>query len=361
MKVKDTLKNIYKDLEKFDFSKEQYSVLFDYGKMLSENDELIEIARNYYKMIFEDKEASVDAAKLSENDGLEQGMLFAMVYLARCELFGEALEKDGIPKEFANHGIWHYKNLFERNKSCFGSYGFCGMYRNGMIQYVKPKTFTLGRLSFEMNVFHGPYEVYKHKESGKLIPVAAASLHYLENGKQAPKDETEYFETELFDEGDTIEGYTFNKDGTLNFNRIILNKNEYENVLKNGDNVISVHIPGNDKMTPESVDESFNRAKEFFGKYYADKNFKAFVCSSWLLDTGLKEFLKPESNILKFQNKFTIALSFVNTFALYWNIFGIENFIPYNELEPKNGFQQKILDFIKNGGYLYSGNGFIMI
>lgn len=359
MALKDSFKAIYKSLDKFGFSYEQQKALYDYGKALADNEELLARAVQYYHMIFESPNA-VNAADLKEHDGLEKGMLFAILFLVRCELFGEALEKDGIPGRYAQHGIWHYKNLFERNKRCYGQYGFCGMYRNGMVNYVKPKTFTLGRLSFEMNGFSGPYDVYRNKKSGELIPIAAASLRYLANGKPAPQSASDVFKT-TFSEDKEIQGYTFHEDGTLDFGRVILKTDEYEKVLKQGDPVLSVHIPEKGKMTPESVRESFAEARRFFAKYYGQKHFKAFVCSSWLLDTGLKDFLKPESNIAAFQKHFRIALSFVNTFSIYWHIFGIEKFVPYSELKPKNSFQKKILDYVSNGGNLYSGNGFIII
>lgn len=176
MELRDALKNIYKNLEKFNFSKEQEKALYDYGKMFSGNDKLLEKAERYYKMIFPGGNAA--EALPPESDGNENGMLFAVIFLVRCELFGDALEKDGIPAEYAKHGIWHYKNLFEKNKNCYGSYGFCGMYRSGMIKYIKPKTFTLERLSFEMDVFSGPYEVYKNKKTEILcrLPVTRSDI-----------------------------------------------------------------------------------------------------------------------------------------------------------------------------------------
>ena len=70
MELKDTLKNIYKNLEKFDFSTEQKKALYDYGKALSENEELLARAAKYYTMIFEDKD-TVDVSELEEHDGLE--------------------------------------------------------------------------------------------------------------------------------------------------------------------------------------------------------------------------------------------------------------------------------------------------
>lgn len=361
MEVRDTLKNVYKNLRQFDFSKEQFKALYHYGEMFSENEKLIAEAEKYYKILFENKDTiNVSELTENENDGAETGMLFAMVFLARCELLGKDLEQKGIPEEYARQGVWHYKNLFERNKRCYGNYGFCGMYRNGMVNYIKPQTFTLERLSFEMNVFSGPYEVYQNKGSGRTVPLARASQRYLENGKPAPDTVTPFFETTL-SEGEMIKGYTFHEDGTLDFNQICLDGDKFEKVLKRGDEVISVHIPEKGKLTPESVRESFGKARQFFKKYYNEKQFKAFICSSWLLDTGLKDFLVPGSNIIEFQKNFRIILSFVNTFSLYWHIFGVEKFVPYSELEPRNNFQKKILDYVSDGGYLYSGNGFILL
>ena len=149
-------------------------------------------------------------------------------------------------------------------------------------------------------------------------------------------------------------------DGRLKFEPLTIRKNDYEVVLKKGDPILSVHVPGNDKMTAERVEKSFEDARKFFETHYKDIDFKAFVCSSWLLDTGLKKILKEDSNILKFQQRFKIVLSFVNTFALYWNIFNMEKFVPYAELVPLNNFQKNILEALDNGENLYSGNGYIL-
>lgn len=360
MNLKTVIEEMPVRLERYELSEEAIQALLDYRDMFLQNEALIQQAETYYKMFFEAEKLPADFDTLPDNDGKEQGMLFAMVYFVRCELFGDALEQDGIPAQFAGHGPWHFCNLFERNKRCYGTYGFCGIYREGMVKYVKPKTFTIGRLSFEMNVFRGPYVVYKSRKNGRLVPMAVSELNYLANGKQAPKNSKEIYFTTVLVEGDTIKGNTFHADGSLDFNAVELDGTEYEKVLADGDPVLSVHIPGNDKMTPELVTDAFRRARDFFGTYYKDKGFKAFVCSSWLLDTGLERFLKPESNIMRFQQEFTIALSYVNTFAIYWNIFGIENFVPYEELVPQNRFQQQVLDWVKSGEHLYSGNGFIL-
>lgn len=163
------------------------------------------------------------------------------------------------------------------------------MYRSGMIKYIKPKTFTLERLSFEMDVFSGPYEVYKNKKNGNLVPIAGNAQRYLKNGKPAPKDAAEFFETTLYDK-DITEGYTFNDDGTLNFNIVRLDKTEYEKVIAKGDNVISVHIPEMGRMTPESVQKSFEKAKNFSGNITAKSILKHLYAALGCLIQDLKAF-----------------------------------------------------------------------
>ena len=74
------------------------------------------------------------------------------------------------------------------------------------------------------------------------------------------------------------------------------------------DLALSVHIPDfMGPMTPEACDASFERAREFFARYFPDEPYRRAVCSSWLLDPHLKDYLSPSSNIVQFQNRFEIA------------------------------------------------------
>ena len=76
--------------------------------------------------------------------------------------------------------------------------------------------------------------------------------------------------------------------------------------IKKGDNVIEVHIPECGPLNIEDCAKSIEWAKKFFKEYFPEFKYKCFTCHSWLLDDSLKEILKPESNILAFQNMFDI-------------------------------------------------------
>jgi GNAT-like C-terminal domain/N-acyltransferase N-terminal domain len=69
---------------------------------------------------------------------------------------------------------------------------------------------------------------------------------------------------------------------------------------------LSVHITADQPLTPRACDDSFAAAARFFGRYYAEEEYRWGVCDSWLLDDQLARYLPPESNILLFQRRFEV-------------------------------------------------------
>lgn len=69
---------------------------------------------------------------------------------------------------------------------------------------------------------------------------------------------------------------------------------------------IGLHIPEG-RLTPESCDDSLARAVDFFGRHFPDERHRYATCSSWVLDPQLKEYLAPDSNIIRFQDRFTLT------------------------------------------------------
>lgn len=79
-----------------------------------------------------------------------------------------------------------------------------------------------------------------------------------------------------------------------------------EYAVKKGDPILDVHIPAQGPLDSLECKKSFDMAREFYPTVLG-KDFKAFVCHSWLLDPTLNEILKPTSNILAFQKMFDIV------------------------------------------------------
>lgn len=69
--------------------------------------------------------------------------------------------------------------------------------------------------------------------------------------------------------------------------------------------VLSTHIPQTGSLSPESVDESFAMAAQFFSRYFSDFGARDIFCNSWLLDPRIPTFL-PESNMAHFQQRWSL-------------------------------------------------------
>ena len=70
--------------------------------------------------------------------------------------------------------------------------------------------------------------------------------------------------------------------------------------------VLNVHIQAGADLDPERVIESLRLANDFFAQFFPDTRFKAMVCYSWLLHSGLKDLLPQDSRILRFAENFDV-------------------------------------------------------
>lgn len=356
------LKQLPAKLSGYGFSPEAEAILAEYLQFLQKREDLLTLAQTYHDGIYEEHRYTMaEVEDLQEQDGREEGLLFVVISLARYELLDSVLARRGIPAEVKVGALRTLKELVQKSKNCYGCYGLRGMYRSGIVPYLLPYKFILGRLCFEVATFNSAYEVYRNKKDGTTLPVALPGTSYMPNGKRPPRSyEGELIEPSVKQDGETMTCYTFDAAGCLCPNPITLSLTDYEKVLKTGDDVLSVHIPKGGRMTPELVDEAFCMAEDFFARYYPEKKFVAYVCSSWLLNTDMRAFLSPETNMMQFQNRFRVVMTTVNGYSLYWHVFGIEQFLPLDEMQPVNTFQRNVLDWVKSGKVLYNGYGYIL-
>ena len=70
---------------------------------------------------------------------------------------------------------------------------------------------------------------------------------------------------------------------------------------------VGIHIPESGPLTPEACDDSVAQAKPFFTRHFPETPPRVGVCTSWLLDPQLAEYLRPESNIMRFQRRFELV------------------------------------------------------
>lgn len=130
-----------------------------------------------------------------------------------------------------------------------------------------------------------------------------------------------------------------------------------------GSSALSLHIPDYlGPMTPSACDASLARAREFFARHYPQDDFGVAVCHSWLLDPQLRTYLREDSNIVRFQDRFrplspvteeddTMPVGFV---------FGDPD-LPVAELPRRTAVERAIGDHLRSGGHWYGGSGWLAL
>lgn len=126
-----------------------------------------------------------------------------------------------------------------------------------------------------------------------------------------------------------------------------------------GDPVLEIHIPRGKSLDYAECDESFAKARKFFEKHFPDFKYKAFICSSWLLDDTLKKHLRENSNILAFAKRFT-KISSVEAYSLLRFLFRWDTTIEnLRNFTPKTSFAASIKDAVLAGEKFYATLGVI--
>ena len=95
--------------------------------------------------------------------------------------------------------------------------------------------------------------------------------------------------------------------GRLQFNRMTIRAAYVADAFREGEPAIGIHIPDGARLTPEACDDSFAGARPFFARHFPETPIRPGICTSWLLDPQLSDYLAPDSNILRFQRRFTLV------------------------------------------------------
>jgi hypothetical protein len=126
--------------------------------------------------------------------------------------------------------------------------------------------------------------------------------------------------------------------------------------------VLSVHIPDfSGPMSPEACDASIAAAREFFPKHFPDDRVEYAVCSSWLLDPRLREHLRPESNIIRFQDRFQLSDgAWDSTVGIMQFVFG-KTPEHVHTVPQETSLQQAVAQHVAGGNKWYGRSGWFRL
>ena len=151
----------------------------------------------------------------------------------------------GIPEEIVQYALKEYEGCMQIFKIHNGYTGFDKRYYNWTMLIMKTALFHIGRLNFEVKVFPHSIRAFQHRD-GRLIALAdGLRLHKSGQvlGSMGCDEEEGAFDAVITETEDAYIGYPADETGRIQKKSISLPKDEWTLRLKQGDDVISVHIP----------------------------------------------------------------------------------------------------------------------
>ena len=141
---------------------------------------------------------------------------------------------------------------------------------------------------------------------------------------------------------------------------VSLPKDQWRLRLCPDDLLVRIHIPRNGAFDKQTILDSYQKAKEVFRTSYPDMPFQGFLCSSWLMSPDLRSILKPDSNILGFQDTFThIPFSSSGRLVFSFLFPGCANDpASYSQLPEDTSLQRAVKQRYLAGDYIRDGAGF---
>ena len=335
------------------------------AKLVQEDERLLKISWLWYYLcyIVHDWRGLYSWPHLCNSIGEDGNFVPILILLSEYSNLSKFYKKYNVPQK-------HYRTTYEGIISSLTSFkrnhrepGRGNAALAWITRYIAGKLFYLGRLQYEFIKCHNDIYVYKNKDTDEVICLAQNGEIFTKDGIYAnPVDLgregiwiSQYSESDGYIYGNPISPDSYVIDRTIE-----LDSMQWELILKKGDTAITIHIPAGRSLNIDEVKESYQYAEFFFTTYFPNYSWRVIMCNSWLLDTKLRDFLSEGSNIVKFQDSFYLLPGPYtgDNAGVYKFLFGVKD-CPPDRLPVTSSLQQKVKDYIIDGGFIRSGGGFI--
>jgi hypothetical protein len=125
--------------------------------------------------------------------------------------------------------------------------------------------------------------------------------------------------------------------------------------------VLGVHIPREGPLKEAECDASFRAAAEFFPRYFPERSSPIATCTSWMLDEQLAEYLPEDTNIVRFQRRFTMVPGALEPYDEIFN--WVFDRVPktLDELTPHTRLEQAVVEHVRRGGKWHLRTGWLRL
>ncbi|MHB9025259.1 MAG: acyltransferase domain-containing protein [Armatimonadota bacterium] len=290
--------------------------------------------------------------------GPAPGWLSAIITISGVPQMLELHRQRGIPREISVDTLDDVARWLGANEERYGVPCFDHLY--WLSYHLRGELFRLGRLQFQLGTMYN--EVHVFRRDGEVLALSEAGIRFRRDGLVDGTNEIfdeDAWTAEYTADGDRARGNPISPDGHARPEPVELDLREWQEVLSPGDPVLHVHIPAGSKMDGAACLDSYRRALDFFPRYFPEFAFRAFACSSWLLDSQFAQLLPATSNIVQFVKSYYTYPVKSGDEGAFDRVFGGR---PADlAAAPRDtALRRAILDFTQTGNRLRGATGFIL-
>lgn len=249
-------------------------------------------------------------------------------------------------------------------KHYYDEHGAWGLDNLGwLLNHLGGRLYRLGRLQFMHASFNHSIIVFRNSNSLEVIALSETGVSYrrdgLVDGTNDIYDLEQGWTAQYRQTDEYIEGHPISTTGIALNRSVRLSATQWGVELRRGDPVLDIHIPEGGPMRPEQCKESFERAIRFYRDRFPEKPFRAFVCTSWLLDPQLAAIVPASSNIAAFQREFYLLPVLSDERETYRRVFGTATLDP-TTASRDTGLRRAIVEYAESGHLLHAGAGILL-
>ncbi|MDQ3699979.1 MAG: acyltransferase domain-containing protein [Chloroflexota bacterium] len=239
--------------------------------------------------------------------GEPAGLYYLLVLLSGVPRLRELYRQHDIPPAVARDTLHDLERWLRHHRSEHGAWGLAPRALTWLRNHMQGQLFQLGRLQHQLNEFQCDARVYRHRADGTVVALSDNGIRYRADGQYDGAggvfDAEGAWTATLSVDSAAVAGFPVSPRGYVVQREAHLPLAAWKEVLAPGDPVLQLHIPDGSPMDYAACGDSFRQALDFFPRHFPAHRFRAFACSSWLLDAQLQVLLPPSSNLVKFQRE----------------------------------------------------------
>lgn len=282
--------------------------------------------------------------------------LFSLLFFLE-DMIGD-MERRGVPHEIISDTLNGFDTEMNDYYDIFGRSGM-RTYVSWFMLFIKHELLRVGRFQFQIKKFTDKIRVYRKGDDVKIL-IDGDYVHKkgMLFGSANQDDEAGRFYAEITEDGDTVTGYAANEFGECVPEKITLCG--YKEMLRAGDDVISVHIPSHCPLSVEVSEKSYEMAKEIFSRCYSEYDFKAFMCSSWMMEKRLRQIMGKDTNVTLFADKYHAYPLLSQGAGIYSFLYHLSGQVEAKDLPENSSMQRAVKQYLLDGNVFYEKGGIII-